>query len=149
MERLKKELEEAKEKYVEEPLSELELLKEEVAQLREMVEYLSFSKVTNEKYAFWDWCVRNKVYGKKQTYFGLVKSILVDRLTGQEPFKKNIPGVSMDMLYSPQPPTYQEAKQLFMEVLEIRNEETIEELFQALHNQGLSKDLTVLYPHQL
>ncbi|MDQ0416544.1 hypothetical protein J2Z48_000711 [Croceifilum oryzae] len=150
-ERRLKELEDAKKNYVQEPASELDLLKEEVAQLREMVEFLSFSKVTNEKYAFWDWCVQNNIFGDTRTRLGIVKSVLVDRLTGKEPLfvKKNIPGVSMDILYSKNPPTYQEAKQLLMEALDTRNEETVEELFRALHRQGIFQDLTALYPHQL
>ncbi|SDZ16120.1 hypothetical protein [Thermoactinomyces sp. DSM 45892] len=148
-ERRLKELEDAKEKYVLEPESELELLKEEVAQLREMVEFLSFSKVTNEKYAFWDWCVQHNIFGDTRTRLGIVKSVLTNRLTGQETLKKNIPGVSMDVLYSPSPPSYQEAKKLLMEAIDTQNEETIEELFRALHNQGIFQDLTALYPHKL
>ncbi|TCP66083.1 hypothetical protein [Baia soyae] len=55
----------------------------------------------------------------------------------------------MDILYSPQPPTYQEAKQLLMEAIDTQNEETIKELFRALHNQGIFEDLTALYPRKL
>ena len=121
-------------------------LKEEIAILKEAIQYLAFSKQTEPRFAYFDWLVKNAVLGEKQARFNVVLTTLSIRLAGDTPeHDRPIAGVSSELLYKDGRPAYQEAEQLLMQVLDTRNETAVEELFQAMRMQGMHGDLVALW----
>jgi hypothetical protein len=125
----------------------IEALEEEIRHLREAVQFLAHSKQQNKKYAFFDWLVINQIFGTKRARLDGVLMILDARLNGERlPRKKRIPGTTHALLYREGAPTYEEAKQLLMEALEVKNDTIVDELLDALKKQGIHKKLSRLKP---
>ncbi|SDC06598.1 hypothetical protein [Shouchella lonarensis] len=124
---------------------QIQQLKEQVEFLQEAVQFLSFSKKTDEKYAFWNWLVQNNVFGESRMRLDALMFILNERLQGEPVSKKDFPRVSRDLLYKEGSPTREEVKQLFMEALDTENEAMIDDLFESLQSQGIQSGLTELY----
>jgi len=125
---------------------EVEQLRHEIDTLREAIQYLAFCKQSEPRFAYFDWLVKNGVLGDRQVRFNVVLTTLSARLQGHTlPREPPVPGVSSELLYKAGPPTYQDAKQLLMQVMGISNETTIEELFVAMKSQGMHDDLIALW----
>lgn len=123
----------------------IEKLEEEIQELKEAIQYLAYCKETDEKYAFFDWIVRNSAFNEKRARLDLVLTTLGDRLEGMQPaVTKELAGVSSELLYKEVAPSYDEAKQLLMEALEVKADTIVDELFDALQKQGIHSNLAAL-----
>ncbi|MEM9487568.1 MAG: hypothetical protein AAGC55_00420 [Myxococcota bacterium] len=106
---------------------------------------MAFAKVGDERFAYFDWLVKNGVLGARQGRFHRVLGVLNDRLDGTAIERKTpLPGVSTELLYRNGPPTYPEAKTLLMQVLDVKSERPVEELLDAFKSQGIQRDLVAL-----
>lgn len=120
-------------------------LEEEVAALKEAIQYLAFSKIADGRFSFFDWLVKNDVFGERRTRLDRVLVILGSRLDG-EPVRKKvpIPDISLDLLYKDGVPTFMEARTLLMQALGVEAEIVVDELFDAFSRQGIQEQLVAL-----
>ena len=79
--------------------------------------------------------------------FHWVIHVLGCRVAGEQPYnnKKEIPGISFDLLYHESVPTYDEIEKLLMQALETKNEKIITELFDAFKKKKMHQELTEHY----
>lgn len=131
------------------PISEIDALQRECAQLRQRVavleealQFLAYCKQTEPSFAFYDWLVKNQVFDEHRARLELVLGVLEDRLASRPfTFQRTVSGISDDQLYQHTRPTSDHARTLLMLALETRNTHTIDELFQALASQGRNREL--------
>ena len=125
----------------------IEELEEEIATLKETVQYLALCKQGDERFRYFDWLVKNGVVGDKQVRFHVVLMTLDLRLAGRAGAveERPVPGVSSELLYKEEPPTYREAREVLMQVLDTQNDDVVDELFQALMAQGMHRELVALW----
>jgi len=127
-------------------LKRIDELEEQVGFLKEAIQYLSFSKVEDTRFAFFDWLVKNSVFGNRRARLDCVLVILGDRLDA-EPLRKKVPieGISTDLLYRDGVPTSAEAKTLLMQALQVEAETVVDELVDAFRTQGSHQQLVALW----
>ncbi len=124
---------------------EIDRLTEELQMLKDAVRYLAHCKVTADEYMFYDWVVKNEVFGNKRIRLDRTLLILGTRLAGEEIMKQQeIPGVPGELLYKDGPPTYDDAKVVLMAALDVNAEAIVDGLFEALRLQGIHKQLAGL-----
>ncbi|WP_428265656.1 hypothetical protein [Haliangium sp.] len=116
----------------------IDILEEEVATLKEAIQFLAFCKSTDRRFLFFDWIVKNNVLGERRVRFNRVLLTLSSRLERKPPRKRPaISGVSSELLYKEEAPTYSEAKLLLMQALETEADTIVEELIDAFAEQGI------------
>lgn len=128
---------------------EIAKLTAELQILKDAVRYLAYCKQTADEYLFFDWVVKNEIFGEKRTRLDHTLLILGARLAGEEFTKQpEIPGIPTELLYSEQPPTYEEATALLMAALEVEAKSIVDDLLKALRQQGMHKSLVALVPER-
>ncbi|PTQ51051.1 MAG: hypothetical protein HSCHL_1561 [Hydrogenibacillus schlegelii] len=124
--------------------SELQDLRDEILLLRMAIIELAYAKVTDPKFAYFDWRIRYGVTFDEEKIMRLnwVFHVLTERIK-EEPIEriKSIPGISDAVLYRKGPPTYREALTLLMQALGTKNEIMVEELIESLQSQGILREL--------
>ncbi|WP_428265658.1 hypothetical protein [Haliangium sp.] len=116
----------------------IDLLEEEVATLKEAIQFLAVCKSTNRRFLFFDWIVKYNVLGERRIRLDQVLLTLADRLEGRSPPKRSaITGVPSELLYKEAAPTYAEAKLLLMQALGVETDNIVEQLIDAFAEQGI------------
>lgn len=119
-------------------------LEDEVGRLKEAIQYLVYSKVTEPSFAFYSWLVKHDVFDRRRARLEHVLGVLESRLMNRTvTVKKSLPGIADEELYSSEPPNSESARRLLMQALDIANPTIIDELLHALGTHMPEREFVV------
>jgi len=121
----------------------IEQLEEKIQELADKVLTLSVIKITDSRFPYFNWLLTMSLSDDKRSLLEGIMSVLSDRLKGEEVpdiFKKEVPGVPMNILYSDHIPNYKETEEIITGALDI-SEKIIPNMLRAMYKQGKFKEL--------
>jgi len=119
-------------------------LEEKIENLQEKIFWLTISKLPDPRHPYYELLLHLNISDIKRQLMQHALVILSWRLEGKEipeEFKKPFPGIPHELLYSENVPTFEEAKTILSNILEINNSEHIILLLKALYREGRFQDI--------
>jgi len=122
----------------------IESLQAEVLDLKSVIRRLVISKVTNPKYAYWNWLIEREATEEQRVMIETVIRIYGMRYR-DEPipdfFKRDKLASMIDQLYTPSKPNYLEVAEGMRSIIGTRTTDFVPELLEALRDQGIEREL--------
>ncbi|MBT9282733.1 MAG: hypothetical protein KM312_08865 [Hydrogenibacillus schlegelii] len=114
-------------------------LEERIKRLETKILWMALSKLPNPRNPYYEWLLYLDISDSKRELMEQVLVILSWRLENQvipEEFKKPVPGIPYELLYSESMPSFEEAETILSIILELNNRSHIISLLKALYRQG-------------
>ena len=121
----------------------MEQLEEKIDELSDKIIRLSVSKLSDPRYPYFNWLLNSNISNDESSLLEGIMAALSYRLEGREvpdQFKKEVPGVSMQILYADARPDYKEAKEIITAAIDI-DAEIIPNMLKVMYGQGKFKEL--------
>jgi hypothetical protein len=116
----------------------IKVMSEKIEHLQSMVLRLSICKLEDPRHPYYNWTVSMNISEEKKCLAETVLAILAVRLDGQKvtDYKKDIEGISSEILYKDEAPNYKDAERMLMTVLELNHKGHIPQLLKKIYAEG-------------
>lgn len=114
-------------------------LEERIERLETKILWMAMSKLPNPKHPYYEWLLYLNIPENKRELMEHVLVILSWRLENQaihEEFKKQIPGIPYELLYSESMPSFEEVEEILSIILGFNNRKHIINLLKSLYDEG-------------
>ena len=125
-------------------LDRVTALEMELENLRDRVDRLAVSKLSDPRFPYFEWLVLHEITPDAQSRLETVLTILSYRVEGApvpDLLRKPLEGVDLDLLYEEGPPSLDDVVRLGSAVLTIGSSAAVTRLLRALRDQGMFEDL--------